>query len=301
MLDLQRIKESPRLEVLLRRIYGLSLLVGTALLLCGCPKTNSEYDAGRKAEAIEDYDTALVHYEAAYRASPTNAEYKLRAAHARFTDGQFHMEKGEKALAAGDLQLAASEFKRAQAVDPSNMAADQELKKTLDLIEAKSAAATSNVAPSEPTNDEDLLSGPPQLKPLSREPINLKSTNNGRQIFEAVARLAGLSVIFDPDFVDKRITVELPNVSLDQALDTVALASKAFWKPVTSNVIFVTSDSASKRKDMEDEVVKTFYISNTTQPNELNEIGNGLRNLLTLNKEQAVPSQNAIVVRETPD
>lgn len=285
----------------MRRIYSLCLLATTGLFLCGCPKTNTDFDEGKKAEAIEDYDTALVHYEAALRSAPTNAEYKLRAAHMRFTDGQFHVEKGEKALQAGDLQLAASEFKRAQAVDPSNAAADQELKKTLDLIAAKTAAASSATAPETESNDEELLTGPPEMKPLSREPINLKSTNDSRQIFEAVARLAGLSVIFDPEFVSKRITVELPNVTLEQALDTVGMASKAIWKPVTPNVIFVATDSTAKRKDIEDEVVRTFYIRNTTQPNDLTEITNGLRTLLDLRKVQQVASQNAIVIRDTPD
>ena len=285
----------------MRRIYSVCLLVATGVFLCGCPKSNSDFDEGKKAEAIEDYDTALVHYETALRAAPTNAEYKLRTAHMRFTDGQYHLEKGEKALQAGDLQLAATEFKRAQSVDPSNAAADQELKKALDLIAAKTAAANSAMAPTAEAGDEELLAGPPQLKPLSREPINLKSTNNSRQIFEAVARLAGLSVIFDPEFVDKRITVELPNVTLEQALDTVAMASKAIWKPVTPNVIFVAGDSTAKRKDIEDEVVKTFYITNTTQPNDLTEITNGLRTLLDLRKVQQVASQNAIVIRDTPD
>ena len=79
-----------------------------------------------------------------------------------------------------------------------------------------------------------MLSAPPELKPLSREPINLKMTNDARVIFETIAKLAGLSVIFDPDFTSRRITAELPNVTLEQALDAVSLESKAFWKPITS-------------------------------------------------------------------
>ncbi len=75
-------------------------------------RTNQDYDAGRKAECLQDYDTALVHYERALRADPTNAEYKLRAAHARYEDGQFHVEQGEKALKKGDLQLALANSRR---------------------------------------------------------------------------------------------------------------------------------------------------------------------------------------------
>jgi general secretion pathway protein D len=300
---LKNVWECPPLEALLRRTIYTSLLAGAALFLIGCPKPNQDFDQGRKAEAIEDYDTALVHYERALRSSPMNAEYKLRTDHMRFTDGQYHLERGEKALKAGDLQTAAGEFEKARGVDPSNAAADQELKKTMDLIAAKGAAANGTPASTAPPDDTELLTGPPELKPLSREPVNFKMTNTAPAIFETIAKIAGLSVIFDPDFTNAphRITIELPNVTLEQALDTVAMASKAIWKPVTSNVIFVAADSAAKRKDIEDEVVRTFYVTNTIVPNDLTEIANGLRTLLDIRKVQAVASQNAIVVRDTPD
>ena len=77
-------------------------------------------------------------------------------------------------------------------------------------------------------------------------------TNDARVVFETIAKLAGLSVIFDPDFTSRRISVDLPNVTLEQALDAVALESKAFWKPLTGNVIFVAPDNPQKRRDVED-------------------------------------------------
>ena len=102
-------------------------------------------------------------------------------------------------------------------------------------------------------------------------------TNDARVVFETIAKLAGLSVIFDPDFTSRRIPVELPNVTLEQALDAVALESKAFWKPLTPSVIFVAPDNPQKRKDVEDEVVRTFYLSNTLTPQDLTEVVTGLR------------------------
>ncbi|MGC2330887.1 MAG: hypothetical protein WA581_05505 [Candidatus Acidiferrales bacterium] len=271
-----------------------------ALLLAGCPKGNQDYDAGRKAEAIEDYDTALVHYERALRTDPTNAEYKLREVHMRFEDGQYHLDQGEKALKKGDLQLALGEFQKAQAIDPSNAAADQEVKRTMDLIAAKNAAETPKINPN-PANDADLLAAPPELKPLSREPINLKMTNDSRTVFETIGKLAGVSVIFDPDFTSRRISVDLPNITLEEALDAVAFESKAFWEPMTSNVIMVAPDNPQKRRDLEDEEVRTFYLSNTLTPQDLTEVVSGLRQLLDLRRVTQVNAQNAIVVRDTPD
>jgi len=282
-----------------RRIY-VPLLACAAIVLAGCPKGNQDLEAGRKAEAVQDYDTALVHYERALRTDPTNPEFRLRAARMHFQDGQFHVEQGEKALKAGDLQTALTEFQRAQAVDPSNAAADQELKKTMDLLAAKTAANAPK-AVNNSLDDTDLLEAPPELKPLDHVPINLKMTNRASIVFETVAKLAGLSVVFDPAFQSHTITIDLPNVTLEQALDDVALESGAFWKPLSSSVIFVATDNPQKHKDVEDEEVRTFYLANTLTPQDLTEIQTGLRQLLDLRRVQQVNAQNAIVIRDTPD
>ena len=250
---------------------------------------------------MQDYDTALVHYEKALHADPTNVEYKLSATKMRMEAGQFHVESGEKALNKGDLQLALAEFEKAEAIDPSNAAADQQIKKTMSMIAAKSAADASTRVNPNPNDDGDLLSGPPALKPISLEPINLKMTNDARVVYETIAKLAGLSVIFDPDFTSRRISVELPNITLEQGLDAVSLESKAFWKPLTASVIFVAPDNPQKRRDIEDEEVRTFYLSNTLTPQDLTEIVTGLRQLLDLRRLQQVNAQNAIVIRDTPD
>ncbi len=107
------------------------------------------------------------------------------------------------------------------------------------------------------------MAGPPELKPLSRAPINLKMTNDSKIIFDTVAKLAGLTVVFDPDFTSRRIAAELTNVTLEQALDIVSLEAKAFWKPVTNDIIFVAPDQAQKRRDYEEEIVRTIYLKNT--------------------------------------
>jgi general secretion pathway protein D len=90
-------------------------------------------------------------------------------------------------------------------------------------------------------------------------------------------------------------------VTIGQALDIVSLESKAFVKPVTENIIFVIPDQAQKRRDYEEQVVKTIYVSNTVQPQDLTEIVTGLRTLLDLKRLQQINSQNAIIIRDTPD
>jgi general secretion pathway protein D len=126
-------------------------------------------------------------------------------------------------------------------------------------------------------------------------------SNDAKIVFDTLGKLAGLTVIYDPDFPARRITVDLNNETLRQALDIVCYQSKAFWKPVTENTIFVIPDQPQKRRDYEEQEIKTFYLSNTVQAQDLTEIVTGLRQLLDLKRIQQVNSQNAIIVRDSPD
>jgi general secretion pathway protein D len=126
-------------------------------------------------------------------------------------------------------------------------------------------------------------------------------SDDAKVVFNTIGKLAGLTVIFDPDFPARRITVELNNVTMEQALEIVQLESKSFVKPVTENIIFVIPDQPQKRRDYEEQIVKTFYLSNTVQAQDLTEIVTGLRQLLDLKRLQQLNSQNAIIIRDTPD
>src|SRR6266566_316316 len=285
----------------MRRWGSLFLCVGFGLLAAGCPKGQPDYNQGKKAETIQDYDAAFVYYQKAARADPYNANYKIKLNRIRFEASELHVKHGVELRKQGDLQGAASEFQRAQAMDPSSPVADQELRKTVEMIAEKNRAADAAAEPPADPNEGPLAASPPELKPLSRGPINLKMTNDAKIAFDTIGKLAGLTVIYDPDFPPRRISVELNNVTLEQALEIVSLESKAFVKPVTENIIFVIPDQPQKRRDYEEQVVKTIYLSNTFQPQDITEIMTGLRQLLDLKRIQQLNSQNAIIVRDTPD
>ncbi|MGB7024723.1 MAG: cohesin domain-containing protein [Candidatus Acidiferrales bacterium] len=285
----------------MRRALMVSFVAIAVTFVAGCPKGNQDYKVGRKAELAGDYDTAVVSYARALKSDPGNAEYQLRSIRAHFEAGQFHVEQGEKDLNKGQLEMALAEFQKAEAIDPSSAIASQEAQKTLDLVAKVKEAEQPKPVGVAPPEDTGLMSAPPELKPLSREPINLKMTNDARVVFETIGQLAGLSVIFDPSYVSRRIPVDLPNVTLEQGLDAVALEADAFWKPVTSNIILVATDNPQTRLKLQDEQVQTFYLRNTTTPAELTEITNGLRQLLDITRLQPVAADNAIVMRTTPD
>ncbi|HEX4535567.1 MAG TPA: hypothetical protein VH140_01365, partial [Candidatus Acidoferrum sp.] len=286
----------------MRRFSTLIFCLSAGLLAAGCPKGKTDYTQGRKAEHLQDYDAAYDYYQKALKNDPENATYLIKFNQARFEASSLHVKNGVKLRERGQLEAAASEFQRAVAIDPSSPIAEQELRKTINAIEEKNRA---NNAATEPPKDESneppLASMPPEIKPLSRAAINLKMTNDAKIVFDTIGKLAGLTVIYDPDFPARRIPVELNNVTLEQALEIVSLESKAFVKPVTENIIFVIPDQPAKRRDYEENVVRTFYLSNTVQAQDLTEIVTGLRQLLDLKRIFQINGQNAIVIRDSPD
>ena len=70
---------------------------------------------------------------------------------------------------------------------------------------------------------------------------------------------------------------------------------------MTSNTIFVAQDNPAKRKELEQSVLKTFYLQNLSQPTELQDVVNAIRAVLDVQRVQQLLSQNALVVRGTPD
>jgi general secretion pathway protein D len=145
------------------------------------------------------------------------------------------------------------------------------------------------------------MGSPVVLKPMSNEPLTLHYTEDAKVVYQAIGKAAGINVLFDPDYTAKRITVDLNNESLLDALRIVGVMSNTFWRPITDNTIFVAQNSRQKHTDMDASAVQTFYLSNAWQQNDLTDVQQAVRNVLTGVKIYGVPSQNAIVIRGTPD
>jgi general secretion pathway protein D len=279
-----------------------------ALLLLGvflqAENPASLYKKGEDLEARQDYEAAYKVYQEAWRSKPKDVKYQAAAMRMRFLAGAAEVHRGQLLRDAGKLEEALAEFQRAAAVDPSSFVASQEIQRTETLIQASKSAAASQV-PVPPSFIQRRLasasSEPVELAPLSNQPIILKMTEDSKLIYETVGNLAGINVLFDPDYVSRRIHTELNGVTLAQALRFIALESKTFWRPVTPNTIFVAADLPGKRKDLEENVIKTFYLSNLSETSQLQTVVTALRSLLDISRITPIPELNAIIVRATPD
>ena len=281
---------------------------------------------GEQAEAREDFDAAFEAYRQAHLKKPNDLRYKTHYERLRFEAANQHVDRGRVLRASGDSGGAMTEYARALQIDPGNQTAAQELAQLSKpggpgpLAGAAGAATDALPAGPNPGHQinasggeqtpyqaqvqRDILSmgAPVVLQPVSNDPITLHMVEDTKVIYQTIGKAAGLNVIFDPDYTSKRIPVDLTSVSLADAMRIVGTLSGTFWKPVTTNTIFVAQNNRTKRTDMDDLAVQTFYLTNVSQQNDANEILVALRNLLDPSvKVYLVASQNAIVLRATPD
>jgi general secretion pathway protein D len=315
-------------------VMGLGLLVGVGGHAAQAQSASTWNKRGQNAEARQDYDAAFEDYRQAHLKKPMDLRYRTRYERLRFEAANLHVDRGRVLRGSGDIDGAINEFARALQIDPGNEAAAQELQLTERKktgAGAGAAAMSSGAAPAsaggavssgaigpgralvpgigeespyqeQVQKDIASMGGPVALQPVSNDPITLHMVEDTKVIYQAVGKAAGLNVIFDPDYTPKRIPVDLNSVSLRDALRIVGVLSGTFWKPVTSNTIFVAQNNRTKRTDLDDLDVQTFYLTNASQQNDANEILVALRNLLDPSvKLYLVASQNAIVMRATSD
>jgi general secretion pathway protein D len=275
-------------------------------------KGDKLYKLGVDAEARKDYDKALQFYQQAVDLDPKETTYELAVRRVRFEAGQWHVEAGKKLLKTDDLEKALAEFQKAFATDPGSMIALQNMQQTKELLEQKQkglvppgakAMTSAEKAQKDSLEMIQSLLPVPELKPVTNQISLLKMNNQPpRVLYETVGKLAGINVLFDPTMQPgKNANLDLNNVTLQEALDYIALLTKTYWKPVSSNAIFVTEDNVTKRRDYEDEVVKVFYLKNPTSTQEFNEMVTAVRSVTDVRRMFQFNGENAVVVRDTVD
>lgn len=257
---------------------------------------------GVDAESREDWDAAFEAYRQAHLLKPNDLRYKTHFERARFSAAAAHVDRGRVLRQSGDIHGALTEFERALAIDGSNQSAQQEITVTERMLANTPTSNLDLPAPTAPAPELASLGEPLRLKPVSSDPLTLHMVEDTKVLYQAIGKAAGLNVIFDPDYTSRRIQLDLNNVSLADGLRILGTQAGTFYKPVTSNTIFVAQNTQQKRMDLQTRAVQTFYLSNAATQADQNELLTALRNVLEQDvKIFLVPSQNAIVERGTPD
>jgi general secretion pathway protein D len=284
---------------MMNRTYSLALVILTVIGLSvqARDKGDGDFKEAKAAESSQDWDRALRLYMSALDKNPNNLACTIGMRRMRFQSAQLHVNLGQKLRAENRMLEALGEFQKALIADPASAIAIQEMKRTQAMLDEKTKEERAS-------DDRVSIEGPPELKPIVGVIQTLKINNQPPKVlYETIGKMAGVNVVFDSTYTApaRNSNVDIANLPIEQAFDYLAILTKTYWKPITSNTIFVTEDTAAKRHDYEDEVMKVFYLTNATSIQEIQEIATAVRTLGDIRRVFPLNAQKALIVRATLD
>jgi general secretion pathway protein D len=249
---------------------------------------------------IQDYDRAVVEYTNALRKHPNDANARQGLARAKMRAAADHFYRGRRLAGTGKLEEALVEYQLAFELNPTSHEIDEALTDTRSQLRTRVAVAREGK-----TQLETLMERARDLPPIGLDlPTDVKMPDSltfrdasSRLIFLTIARLSGISLGFDSTFRETPITIDLRNASLETALGAVADATRTFFRVTAKNTVLVIPDTPAKRREYEEEVVRTFYLSNA----DLKETQDLMRLVLDARRISPTTANNAITIKDTPE
>lgn len=274
-------------------------VITAALLVAGCA-TASPYRLGQQAENGRDFDRAVIEYTKAVRAHPDDRNARLALERARLRASQEHYFRGRRLAAAERHEDALAEFQLASELNPGSSDIDAALRETRLKLRTRLAVSRDGKTELQALIERSRALAPPglDLPQGVKLPDSLVFSNaSSRMVFMALGRFANLSVVFDPGFRDAPITVDLRNNSLEDALASLTASTHTFYRVTAPRTITVITDSPAKRREYEEAVVRTFYLSNA----DIKEVIDLLRVVIDVRQISPITATNAISLRDTPE
>jgi general secretion pathway protein D len=244
-----------------RLVNGVVLVALAAVLAAGCA-TGRSFARGEAAGQAGDWEAAVGFYRQALEDDPDRPDYKIALERAMLMASVQYSDRARQFEAAGQPEEALRAYTKAMEFEPSNRtlaAKAGELERMLrDRLEASTPRPEI-----EKMRQQARRSVEPVLSPTNPEPliVNLVQTSL-REILSFIGNYSGINVTFDRDFQDRSITLKLEGVSLEQALQQIMISNQLFYKVLNERTIIVAADTTQKRQQYEDQVIRTFFVSN---------------------------------------
>jgi len=276
---------------------GLCLLV-CAMLMTSCA-ANSARRAARDAESQQDFDRAVVEYSKLLRQRPNDRLARASLEQAKLRASQEHFTSGRRLSSLGRLDEAMLEYQLAAELNPSNSTIDEEVRTVRAQMRAKVVVNESGKTRLETLIKESLEAPPPgaTLPTVSLPDTLMFRDASARVVYLAIGQYGNLNIVFDPTYRDQTITVDLRKATLAEAFDSVSAATRNFWRSQGTRTVTVVPETPAKRREYEEEIVQTFYLSNV----DLKETIDILRIVIDNRRLSPLTANNAIAIKDTAE
>ena len=278
---------------------GVAAALVLALAASSCASSRAFHD-GEREEQHKHWDLAVLYYERALAIDPKDSTARISLQRARFQAAQAHFERGRLHRSAGQLDLAVAELEVSLSLDPTNDSAEQELRRAKAEVETR-ARENAGGTPVEKAKarTRGMRGAPPMLNPASTKPIDVAFAPDTtiKKIYAALGAAAGINIIYDPQLKDDKFTLDLRGMTFQKALETAMRQAGHFYKVIDEKTILIAQDTQQNRKEYEDLVIRTFFLSN----GDVKDVSAMVRSILDLRRVGTIPALNAIIIRDTAD
>ncbi len=285
--------------------------------------TTPDIKRGDQHLASGRYEEAILAYKEALKEAPFDPDLQSKYALARERAAAAYEERGRAFLKDRQVDLAIDEFKRALAIDPTNPQHQSGMAEALRLKEARgqfreaerlaqlgradeAMEGYTKAAELDPTfgaplesiskltEEQEALLRDDRLK----QPVTLKFRNAGiKEVLEGVAKVGGLTLIFDKDVRNDPISIAVQDTPFEDALQLILNSNSLFSRVVSPGMLIISPNTKQKQEQYQDLMIRTFYLSNAKSKDMLTL----LKSMLDSKRMHANEQLNTIVIRDQPE
>ena len=244
-----------------RQWLALAIVAIVVVTASAC-SAGRAFRRGEASAQMGDWDAAVAYFTRAVQENPGRVDYKIALERAMLTASRAHVTRARKFEDQGELSAAALEYRKASEFDPSNRQAAAKMVQLERTIRDQIEAARPRPAIERMREQARAELAPPLLNPASDEPLQMQFIDASlRDIIDFIGSATGINVSYDQQFQDRQYSVQLADVTVDDALNQILSANQSFFKVVNARTIIVIPDTPQKRAQYEEQVIRTFYVS----------------------------------------
>lgn len=242
-------------------------------------------ERGRTYEALEGFERAA-------DLLPRNFEYATAREIARQQAVMEHVRQGDAFLLRRDRVRAAAEFRQALDVDSSNQYAYERLRTALeDEVQRGQRQMPALVPAYELAGAEEM-----DVRP-ERGKHKFSYRGDTRGLISEIGRAFGITPVFDDSVRSRQVKFFIDEVDFYTAMSIAGQMTNTFWVPMGAKQMLIATENTENRRAFDRQAMRTFYITDATTPQELNDLLNAVRVMFDVRYVSPSTTSRTLTVR----
>ena len=277
---------------------ALILIISTSIAFsCAADSNAPKASAKNQKKSEKDYELAMQFVregdltrgksllDRAVKLDPYNVPALTAQELLKQTQVQKKISDANFELEANESDKAIESFRQALKLDAKNPFAEQGLKSALQQTSGLEHAPIRY-------RDADEI----HLEPKdTKHSFHFKGDSRGllTQVWDAY----GVRPLIDSSITNKQVRFDIEDVDFATATTTASEMTRTFYVPISANQALIFGDTPENRKNFERMALRTFYIGESSTPQEVNDVVAMLRQIFDFRFIAPDPGTNQLTVR----